>query len=202
MQRQTAPGLCLAAALAIAVTASPAPTALAQGGAEVSLFDGKSLAGWDQLGTANWRVEDGAIVADNKVDKPQNYLVSKQSFKNFVLHVEFWASNEANSGVHIRCSDPKKVSDHTCYEINIFDQRPDPTYGTGSITHYVEINPMPKAGGKWNTFDITAKGRQISVMMNGQKTVELHNNMWPEGVIALQHGGGTIKYRKVTLKPL
>jgi hypothetical protein len=24
------------------------------------------------------------------------------------------------------------VSDHTCYEINIFDQRPDPTYGTGN----------------------------------------------------------------------
>ncbi len=190
-------GCCLSFALAIFALA---PRADAQ--AEVSLFDGKSLDGWEQLGSANWRVEDGAIVADNKVEKPQNYLVTKQSFKNFVLHVEFWASNDENSGVFIRCSDPKKVGDHTCYEINIFDQRPDPTYGTGAITHYVEVNPMPKAGGKWNTFEITAKGRQITVVLNGQKTAELHNNMWPEGMVALQHDGGVIKFRNVNLKPL
>ncbi len=193
-------GCCLTFALAMSAL-MPAPQAHAQG-AEVSLFDGKSLDGWEQLGSANWRVEDGAIVADNKVANPQNYIVSKQSFKNFVRHIEFWASNDANSGVHIRCSDPKKVSDHTCYEINIFDQRPDPTYGTGAITHYVEVNPMPKAGGKWNTFAITAKGRQITAVLNGQKTAELHNNMWPEGAIALQHGGGVIKFRKVTLQSL
>ena len=59
--------------------------------------------------------------------------------------------------------------------MNIFDQRPDPTYGTGGIVHFAEVNPMPKAGGKWNTFEITAKGRVISVLMNGQKTVELRN---------------------------
>ena len=28
-----------------------------------------------------------------------------------------------------------------------FDQRKDPTYGTGGIVHFVEVNPMPKAGG-------------------------------------------------------
>jgi 3-keto-disaccharide hydrolase len=82
-----------------------APQVDAQG-SEVSLFDGKSLEGWEQLGSANWRVEDGAIVADNKVAKPQNYIVSKQSFKNFVLHVEFWASNvptaECTSAAAIR----------------------------------------------------------------------------------------------------
>jgi len=194
------------AALSFAIAIStlvfaPAPQALAQG-AEVSLFDGKSLDGWDQLGTTNWRVADGIIVADGKVKDAYNYLVSKQSFKDYVLHVEFWASDDANSGVHIRCSDPTKVGDHTCYEANIFDQRPDATYGTGAITQFVEVDPMPKVGGKWSTFDITAKGRQITVVLNGQKTAELRNNLWPEGRIALQHGSGIIKFRKVTLKPL
>ena len=59
--------------------------------------------------------------------------------------------------------------DRTCYEVNIFDQRPDPTYGTGAIVNFVEVDPMPKAGGKWNTFEITAKGRHLVVVLNGQR---------------------------------
>ena len=65
-----------------------------------------------------------------------------------------------------------------------------------------EIYPMPKAGGKWNTFEITANGRDITVLLNGSKTAELRNGMFDEGPIALQHGSGTIKIRKVEIKPL
>jgi hypothetical protein len=61
---------------------------------------------------------------------------------------------------------------------------------------------MPKAGGKWNTFEITAKGRQITVLLNGQKTAELHNGLFEEGPFTLQHGDGVIKWRKVAVKPL
>ena len=61
---------------------------------------------------------------------------------------------------------------------------------------------MPKAGGKWNTFEITAKGRVISVKMNGQKTVELPTGCSAEGPFTLQHGAGLIKFRKVAIKPL
>jgi hypothetical protein len=73
------------------------------------------------------------------------------------------------------------------------DQSPEPSYGTGAITRYVEINPMPKAGGKWNTFEITARGRDITVVLNGNKTAELRNGMFDEGWIALQHGAGAIR---------
>jgi hypothetical protein len=78
----------------------------------------------------------------------------------------------------------------------------DPTYGTGAIVYFVEVNPMPKAGGKWNTFEITAKGRQITVVLNGEKTAELHNGLFTEGPFTLQHGAGVIKFRKVAIKPL
>lgn len=61
---------------------------------------------------------------------------------------------------------------------------------------------MPKAGGKWNTFEITAKGRDITVLLDGEKTAELRNGMFDEGLIALQHGAGTIKFRKVQIKTL
>ena len=99
-------------------------------------------------------------------------------------------------------ADPKKIGDKTCYEVNIFDQRKDPSYGTGAITSFVEVNPMPKAGGKWNTFEITAKGRQITVVLNGKTTADLHNGMFTDGPFALQHGAGVIKFRKVQIKPL
>jgi hypothetical protein len=168
----------------------------------VTLFDGKSLDGWDQVGESNWRVEDGAIVVDKMAGKDAGYLVTKNSYKNFVVRVEFWSSDDANSGIYFRCLDAKKITDRTCYEANIFDKRPDPSYGTGAITRYVEVDPMPKAVGKWNTYEVTAKGRDITVVLNGETTAKLRNGMFDEGPIALQHGAGAIKFRKVEVKPL
>jgi hypothetical protein len=190
----------LAAGLFFVLTAL---TAAAQTGPGwVSLFDGKSLDGWDRVGESNWRVEDGAIVADKLGGQGAAYLVTKQPYKDFMVHIEFWASDDANSGIYMRCADPKKLTDRTCYEANIFDQRKDPTYGTGAIVHYVEVNPMPKAGGKWNTYEITAKGRHIVVTLNGAKTAELRNDLFLEGPLGLQHGAGVVKFRKVAIKPL
>jgi Domain of Unknown Function (DUF1080) len=168
----------------------------------VTLLDDKNMGDWNRIGETNWRLEDGAVVADNRTSENPAFLVSKELYEDFELYVEFWASDEANSGIFIRCSDPESISDDTCYEANIFDQRPDPTYGTGGIVNFVEVDPMPKAGGKWNTFEITARGRQVVVILNGQKTAELHNGLFAEGPFALQHGAGAIKFRKVAVKPL
>jgi len=179
------------------------PEALSQEAGWITLFDGKDLDGWDQVGGSNWHVADGTIVADMTADnKEPGYLVTKKPYKNFAVRVEFMPSNDANSGIYFRCLDPKKITDRTCYEANIFDQRPDPSYGTGAITRYVEVNPMPKAGGKWNTYEVTANGRDITVVLNGQTTAKLRNGMFDEGPIALQHGAGAIKFRKVQVKPL
>jgi hypothetical protein len=168
----------------------------------VTLLDGKNMGDWNRVGETNWRLEDGALVADKRTSETPAYLVSKTPYEDFQLYAEFWASDDANSGVFIRCSDPMNISDHTCYEVNIFDQRPDPTYGTGGIVQFVEVDPMPKAGGKWNTYEITAKGRELVVILNGETTAELRNGLFTEGPFALQHGAGVIKFRKVAIKPL
>jgi len=163
------------------------------------LFDGKSLDGWDQIGEANWRVEDGAIVGDKGKG---GHLVSKNSYKNFQIYSEFWSDEKANSGIFIRCKDPKKIGARDCYEMNIFDTRPDPSYGTGAIVYFAEANPALKAADKWNTFEITANGRLLSITLNGQKTAEVKNGMFEEGHLTLQYGAGVIKFRKVAIKPL
>jgi hypothetical protein len=165
----------------------------------VTLVDGKTMGEWDRIGEANWRMEDGALVADKG---KAAHLVTKNKYKDFQIYAEFWASDDANSGIFIRCADPQKIGAKSWYEVNIFDQRKDPTYGTGSIVYFAEVNPMQKAGGKWNTFEITAKGRQITVVLNGQKTVDLNNGMFDEGPFTLQYGAGVVKFRKVAVKPL
>jgi hypothetical protein len=206
MQRLSTRALPFAVGLIIATAAilSVTPRAVGQTGAGwVSLFDGKTIGSeWDRVGESNWRVEEGAIVADKRTSEGAAHLVTKNKYKDFQVYVEFWASDDANSGIFLRCQDPAKITDRSCYEVNIFDQRKDPTYGTGGIVNFVEVNPMPKAGGKWNTFEITAKGRQITVVLNGMKTAELHNGLFAEGPFTLQHGEGVIKFRKVAVRPL
>jgi 3-keto-disaccharide hydrolase len=177
-----------------------APQAVGQTGPGwVQLFDGKTMDGWMPTGEANWRVEDGALVADKGKG---GHLVTKDSYKNFMIYAEFWSDEDANSGIFIRCKDPKAIGARSCYEVNIYDKRPDPTYGTGSIVYFAEVNPMPKAAGKWNTFEITANGRHLLVTLNGQKTVDLRNGMFEEGHFTLQYGAGVVKFRKVAVNQL
>ena len=175
----------------------------------VTLLDGsnpKTLDNWNRIGDANWRAEDGAIVADKGKG---GFLVSKSSYKDFQIRAEFWADHTTNSGIFIRLSDPSKISSKNSYEANIYDQRPDPSYGTGAIVDFATVARMPKAGGKWNTYEITAKGSQLIVTLNGTRTVDFHDSKFASGPIALQYGsgpkeapGGAIKWRKVQIKPL
>ena len=182
------------------------PPAAGQTGAGwVQLFDGKTLGDWTSVGNANWRVEDGAIVADKTTAATGTgggHLVTKNSYKNHMIYAEFWSDEKANSGIFVRCKDPKKIGARDCYEVNIFDTRPDQTYGTGSIVYFAEVNPMPKAAGKWNTLEITADKRHLVVTFNGQKTVDLQNGVFEEGHFTLQWGAGVVKFRKVAVKPL
>ena len=193
-------GLGLTVAVVVAGLAPPS-AGQAGPGWTILVYD-KTMGEWNKVGETNWRMEDGALVADKRTSQDPAYLVSKEKYKDFQIYAEFWASDDVNSGIFLRCQDPAKIGDTSCYEVNIFDQRKDPTYGTGAIVKFAEVSPMPKAGGKWNTYEITAKGRLITVLLNGQKTVELHNGFFTDGPIALQHGSGLLKWRKVAIKPL
>ena len=167
----------------------------------ITLLDGKSLEHWNVVGDANWSVSDGVVQAEKK-GKDNGYLVSKNSYRDFEIRAEFWVSDDANSGIYMRCADPKVITDRTCYEANIFDQRPDPTYGTGSIVHLVSASPMPKAGGKWNTYHITVRGQDMTVVLNGTETARGRDGKLASGPIALQYAAGVVKFRKVEIRPL
>jgi len=167
----------------------------------IALFDGKNLDHFSPIGDANWRIEDGVLVAD-KASKI-SYLVSKDEYRDFQIRAEFWVSDDANSGVFIRVTDPSVVNGKNAYEVNIFDQRPDPTYATGAIVDVAKPSQVRKAGGKWNVFEITAKGPRFDVIMNGTKVVDgATDDKHPTGRVGLQYGQGVVKFRKVEIKPM
>jgi hypothetical protein len=168
-----------------------------------TLIDGtKGMENFRRVGDANWVASDGAIQASSGGKDP-GYLVTNNSYKDFQLRAEFWASDDANSGVYMRCQEPNRITDENCYEANIFDTRPDPSYGTGAIVKVAKLTaPMIKAGGKWNTYEITAQGDRLVVVLNGVKTIETRDSKFAQGPVALQWGRGTIKWRKLEIKPL
>jgi hypothetical protein len=174
-----------------------------QGDGWVTLVDDKKMGDWTEVGKANWAMKDGALVADKITEgKDPSYLVSKKSYKDFQIKAEFWADDDANSGIFIRCDQSAKIDAKICYEVNIFDKRPDQSYRTGGIVDVAKPASVIQTGGKWNTYDITVKGDHIVLVLNGQKTVDVRNGAFKDGRIALQYAAGVVKFRKVELKPL
>lgn len=191
----------------VSCTAAMAAVVLVSGCATPSgwqtLIDGSSgMENWTSLGGANWHAQDGAIVADRRAGKDAAFLLSRESYRDFQLHAEFWVSADANSGIYMRCSEARPLTDRSCYEANLFDQRPDPSYGTGAITNIAKVDPMPKAGGRWGTYDLTVQGDRITVVLNGVKTAEARDSKLASGPVALQYAGGVVKFRKVQIKRL
>lgn len=163
-----------------------------------TILDGTSLKGWNVVGNANWTVADGAVQATTGT----GFLVTPDSYTDFQITADFWVTDDANSGIFIRCSDPKTITATNAYEVNIFDKRPDPTYRTGGIVGVAKPMEMISTGGKWNTIDITARGARLTVLINGQRMVDVQDNKYARGPIALQYGAGTVRFKNVKLRTL
>jgi hypothetical protein len=200
MKRITALAAGIAIGLAALQYSNPA-SSQSEGG-WITLLDNTKMGNWDEVGKANWEFKDGVLAADKLAGKDLSYLVTKNSYKDFQIKAEFWTDEEANSGIFIRCDGTKVIDSKVCYEVNIFDKRPDPSYGTGAIVDVAKVNPMPKAAGKWNTYEITAQGPHLVIVLNGEKTADVQDSKHAEGPFALQYGSGVVKFRKVQIKPL
>ena len=130
------------------------------------------------------------------------FLVTKETYADFEIRVEFWADEGANSGVYMRCQDANKITDMTCYEANIFDKRPDQSGRTGAIVHVAKPLAVVDAGGRWNTYEITMRGPQLTVRLNGTLTAQAEDQKLTSGPVALQYMAGTVRFRRVEIRRL
>jgi len=196
LQRSIA-AVALAAVLGACSQAPESAGEVANGPGEWrTLFDGSSLTGWALVGDANWRLADGAVEADSGT----GFLLTEATYADFDLKLEFFVSPDANSGVFIRCANPSEIGAATCYEVNIFDQRPDPMYRTGAIVNVAEPKVTIDTGDRWSSYEISAHGQHLLVKLNGQTTVDTTDGKLAAGPIALQYGAGRVMFRNVQIR--
>jgi hypothetical protein len=187
----------------------------------ILLFDGKTLSGWDSAVTSNpgqgrgpgsnlracstpaglasvptgashWEVVGGLLVP---CGGPAGYLTSKETYKDFVLDVDFKTGEDTNSGVFIRA--PGGTGG---YEVQIWKSQPQ-GYNTGSIVGTAKTEGTFKfIPDQWNHYEITAEGDHMVVVLNGTKTLDVHDSKFPDGRIRLQYQKYPIEFKNIKLK--
>jgi hypothetical protein len=145
-------------------------------------------------GGSHWEVVDGAIVG---CGEPTGYLSSDRSFKNFVLSVEFKCSAETNSGVYVR-----SPQENGGYEVQIWRQQPA-GYNTGGIVNTGKTaREYTFKADQWNTYQITADGDHLVVVLNGETTLDVRDAKFPEGNIRFQYQQFPIAFRNIKIRQL
>jgi hypothetical protein len=182
-----------------------------------TLFDGKSLDGWEGDEKV-WKVVDGAIVGGSLEGNKQNeFLTTKQSYKDFVLKLEYKLTGTegfVNSGVQIRSRRiPKPPNEMKGYQADIGAGFSGALYDE-SRRNKMLVKPDPELikktekPGDWNSYEIRCEGRRIRLTLNGAQTVdytEADETLEQEGLIGLQiHGGAKsqVFFRNITIETL
>ena len=183
-------------------------------GAPITLFDGKTLAGWrltDPGAVNGWSVKDGVLInnpaqEDGKPHKNFGNLRTEKEVEDFNLKLEVKVETNNNSGIYLR----------GIYEVQVAD-----TYGKRLDSHnmggvYSRITPTvnaEKPAGEWQTCDITLVDRHVTVILNGKTIIDnqpllgctggaLWSDQFRPGPLYLQGDHTGVCYRNLVLRPV
>jgi len=163
-----------------------------------SLFDGKTLKGWKQLGgKALYEVQNGEIVGTTVKETPNSFLTTEQEYGDFILELDLKLDDTMNGGVQFRSL---SLPDYQNGRVHGYQMEVDPSDRAWSGAIYDEgrrdwlyipnINPEGKKAfkpvGQWNKYRIEAIGSTIRTWINGVPTAHLIDDMTAKGFIALQ----------------
>jgi hypothetical protein len=185
---------------------------------EKSLFDGKTLTGWEGDIEKTWRIEDDAIVGGSlDTVVPRNeFLCTKATYGDFQLKVKFKLigdKDKANAGVQFRT---KRIPNH--HEVSGYQADVGQGYWGAlydeSRRNKVLVKPEKELIDKtvkfddWNEYTIRCEGTRIRLWLNGTLTVdytEMDDKIERTGIIGLQiHGGAKAKayYKDIRIEEL
>lgn len=187
-------GICVPAKSAVL------PEEMAQLG-WISLFDGETLFGWQQVGEAKWEVKDGEIHTSG--EKP-GFLMTTTRWAEYQLDLEFRAPANTNSGVFLRTALEPKDPASDCYELNVAPA--DNPFPTGSIVMRQKADiaaadfPAPD---KWHQFQVIMSQAGMIVVLDGNRIVRMPYGDKPVriGYIGLQSREGPVAFRNIRLLP-
>jgi hypothetical protein len=188
----------------------------------IELFNGRDLAGWTyHLGDPKvkmddvWSVKDGVLRCTGK---PTGYLLTKKNdFENYVLTVEWrWPDRGGNNGVLVHVTTPAALGVWPkCLEIQLGSGEAGDLWVIGTTLDMPNIEKRrddrrhlnltdnsEKPLGEWNKMEITCRGDEITVKVNGQLVNHATKLSQSKGAIALQSEGTPIEFRKVELRGL
>ena len=165
-----------------------------------SLFDGKTLEGWEG-DSKIFRVEAESIIGGQLKEKiPHNFfLSSKEEYADFELRLEFkLIGGDTNAGVQLRS---KRIPDHhemIGYQADLGQNYWGALYDESRRNKVLiapdndQLSKVLKLG-EWNTYRILCEGRHIQLWINDFQTVDYTEEdaaIEQAGLIALQiHGG-------------
>ncbi len=186
----------------------------------ISLFDGKTFAGWEGDTNKTWSIENGALVGGSlEATVPHNeFICTTRSFTNFVLRLKFklvGTSGFINGGVQVRSKHIKNPP----YELSGYQADMGDPEWWGCLydesrrnkvlvkSDIQEVNKVLKRN-DWNDYEIRCEGKRITITLNGYQTVdytEPDDHIEQFGIIGLQiHGGAKAKasYKDITLEEI
>ncbi|MCF7816271.1 MAG: DUF1080 domain-containing protein [Kiritimatiellales bacterium] len=184
-----------------------------------SLFDGKTLDGWENpYGWGEAKVVDGEIqlVADKKF-----FLCTDRIYTNFIFEAEIkMPEGKSNSGFMFRCHvEPNKVygyqaevdTDDRAWSGGLYDEgrrqwlNPLKPVDSPSADAFREKTKGSFKRNDWNTYKIKAEGPHLQIWVNNILCTDYTDDMDAAGYIAIQHHGekGQIyKFRNLRIKEL
>jgi Domain of Unknown Function (DUF1080) len=173
-------------------------------GEPIELFNGKDLTGWKPRSASvknGWQAKEGLLANVTS----GNDLLTERLFTDFKLHAEFRYPKGSNSGVYLRGRYEVQIEDN-------FGSEPD-SHKIGGVYGFLTpcVNAAKKAG-EWQTLEVTLVGREVTIVLNGERVIDrqtipgitggaLDSDEGKPGPIMLQGDHGPIDFRNLTLVP-
>ena len=175
----------------------------------ISLFDGKSLAGWKvSEHPATFTVANGTIIAfGDRAHLFYDGAVMNHNFKNFEFKAEVMTTPGSNSGIFIHTAYQEDGWPSKGYEIQVNNTHTD-WRKTGSVYAVQDVKEAPAKDDEWFTEHIIVQGKKITVKVNdkiiNEYTEPAEGGRLSSGTFALQGHDPKSKvfYKNVMVKPL
>ena len=198
------------------------PAAAPAGEGFVRIFDGRTLDGWTLIGQTGegYLVEDEAIVCP---PKGGGNLFYDEELSDFVVRLEFQLTDDSNNGLCIRCPKTDKSLAYDGMELQVINNDSErykdiETWQKhGSLYHVFPAKTGAlKPTGEWNFQEVTVKGRQVTVVLNGTTILDANLDDAKDTEILAKHPGlqrtsgyfgflghnEPVKFRNIELKKL
>jgi hypothetical protein len=190
---------------------------------EIELFNGKDFTGWTYYLSDEktkmedvWSVKDGVIVCKGR---PSGYLRTEKDYSNYVLTLEWrWpeGTERGNSGVLVHSSTPKAIgvwpksieaqlalgNAGDIWVIGTTIEIPNADTRVMGRRHLNLTDNSEKPIGQWNRYEVTAKGDELILKVNGDVVNHATKCSETKGAICLQSEGAEVHFRNIKLKPL